>query len=245
VNWRGAIRRLIPYLIAIVGGFLVAYLIAAFVFFPSGVITQDLKVPNVIGLDYQTAQQRLAQSGFQADQGETRFHATAPKGTVLDQTPPAGSRDAAGAKVTLAVSGGQRMGTVPNVVGLSRPDAERALDQAGFDVGDVIEQPSQTARGEVVESRPGAGSQTPIPGPIQLVLSAGPSTIQVPDVVGRSFGQARQLLQQLGLAVGDVTSSNGGAPDAGALVMSQSPAAGAQVVAGSRIALRVGSEGRP
>ena len=120
MNWRGVIRRLIPYLIAIVGGFLVAYLIAAFVFFPSGVITQDLKVPNVVGLDIGTAEQRLRQAGFESEQGETRFHATAPKGTVLDQTPPAGSKDAAGIKVTLAVSGGQRMGVVPNVVGMAR-----------------------------------------------------------------------------------------------------------------------------
>ena len=194
MNWRGAIRRFIPYVIAIVGGFLVAYLIAAFVFFPSGVITQDLKVPNVIGLDMQTAEQRLAQSGFEAEHGETRFHATAPKGTVLDQNPPAGSKDAAGAKVMLAVSGGQRMGVVPNVVGMARPDAEHVLDQAGFDVGDVTEQPSETARGEVVDTRPRPGIETPIPGPVQLVLSDGPATIQVPDVVGRSFAQARQLL---------------------------------------------------
>lgn len=242
MNWRGAIRRFIPYLIAIVGGFLLAYLVAAFVFFPSGVITQDLKVPNVIGLDYATAEQRLAQAGFEAEQGETRFHATAPKGTVLDQNPPAGSKDAAGSKVTLALSGGQRMGVVPNVVGMARPDAERALDQAGFDVGDVTEQPSDNARGEVLDTRPRPGSETPIPGPVQLVLSAGPATIQVPDVVGRSFAQARQLLQQLGLVVGDVATPNGDKPDGGAPVVSQSPAAGAQVPAGSRITLRVGSE---
>ena len=242
MNWRGAIRRLIPYLIAIVGGFLLAYLIAAFVFFPSGVITQDLKVPNVVGLDIGTAQQRLRQAGFESEQGETRFHATAPKGTVLDQNPPAGSKDAAGTKVTLAVSGGQRMGVVPNVVGMARPDAERALDQAGFDVGDVTEQPNQSARGEVVDTKPRPGTETPIPGPVQLVLSGGPATIQVPDLVGRSFAQARQLLQQLGLAVGDVTSPSGGSPDGSAIVSSQSPAAGAQVTAGSRIALKVGSE---
>ena len=241
MNWRGVIRRFIPYLIAIVGGFLVAYLIAAFVFFPSGVISQDLKVPNVIGLDLTTAQQRLTQAGFGSDQGETRFHATAPKGTVLDQNPPAGSKEAAGTKVTLAISGGQRMAAVPNVVGMARPDAERVLDQAGFDVGDVSEQPGQTARGEVLDTRPRPGTETPIPGPIALVLSGGPATIQVPDVVGRSFAQARQLLQQLGLALGDVTTPNGGQPDGGAMVMSQSPAAGAQVPAGSKITLRVGS----
>lgn len=245
MNWRGAIRRFIPYLIAIVGGFLVSYLIAAFVLFPSGVITQDIKVPNVIGLDLQTAEQRLVQAGFQAEQGETRFHATAPKGTVLDQNPPPGSTDASGAKVTLAISGGQRMGVVPNVVGMARPDAEKALDQAGFDLGDVTEQPDQTARGEVVDTRPRPGTETPIPGPVSLVLSAGPSTIQVPDVVGRSFAQARQLLTQLGLAVGDVASPNGGQPADGAQVTSQSPAAGAQVPAGAKITLHVGSEGRP
>jgi beta-lactam-binding protein with PASTA domain len=240
VNWRGAIRRLIPYLIAIVGGFLVAYIYAAFFLFPSGVISQDLKVPNVIGLDYQTAQQRLAQSGFHAEQGETRFHASAPKNTVLDQNPPAGSRDVGGSTVTLAVSGGQRMGVVPNLVGLSRPDAERTLEQSGFDVGDVTEQPSQTPRGEVVDTRPRAGTQTPIPGPVALVLSGGPNVVQVPDIVGRTFAEARQLLQQIGLALGDVTTENGGKPDGSAPVVSQSPAAGSSVAAGSRITLRVG-----
>jgi serine/threonine-protein kinase len=137
------------------------------------------------------------------------------------------------------------MGVVPNVIGMARPDAEKALDQAGFDVGDVTEQPDQTARGEVVDTRPRPGTETPIPGPIALVLSGGPSTVQVPDVVGRSFAQARQLLTQLGLAVGDVTSPNGAQPDGSAQVMSQSPAAGAQVTAGAKITLRVGSEGRP
>ena len=241
MNWRGVLRRLIPYLVAIVGGFLAAYLFAAFVLFPSGVISQDLKVPNVIGLDYPTAQQRLAQSGFQAEQGETRFHATAPKGTVLDQNPPANTREMGGSTVTLAVSGGQRMGTVPNILGLARPDAERMLEQVGFDVGEVTEQPSAQARGEVVDTRPRPGTQTPIPGPIALVVSGGPNVVQVPDVVGRSFAESRLLLQQIGLSVGDVSAESGGTPDGNALVVSQSPAAGSSVAAGSRIALRVGS----
>lgn len=239
MNWRGAIRRLIPYVVAVVGGFLVSYLWAAFVLFPAGVIPKDLKVPNVVGLDFQTAQQRLTQAGFKAERGETRFYAAAPKGTVLDQTPAAGSRDVGGAVVTLALSGGQRMGVVPNVVGMARPDAERALDQAGFDLGDVTEQPGQAPRGEVVDSRPRPGSQTPIPGPISLVVSAGPNVVQVPDVVGRTFAQAHLLLLQLGL-VEEVPTDTGRPPDAGALIVSQSPAAGSQVAAGSRVTLRVG-----
>ncbi|HKO14991.1 MAG TPA: PASTA domain-containing protein [Gemmatimonadaceae bacterium] len=227
-------------MIAIAGGFLIAYLVAAFVFFPSGAIARDVKVPNVIGLDFETAQQRLRQAGFKAEQGESRFHAAAPKGTVLDQTPPAGSRDAVGAVVTLALSAGQKMGTVPNIVGLSRADAEHALEQAGFDVGDVTEQPGDQPRGTVVGSRPAPSSLAPSPGSVALVVSSGPNVVLVPDVVGRSFAQARQLLQQIGLDVGDVAADGGGNPSGSALVLSQSPAAGSQVASGSRISLRVG-----
>jgi serine/threonine-protein kinase len=244
VSWRGGIRRNIPYLIAIVGGFLLAYLVAAFVLFPSGVIPQDVKVPNVVGLDFETAEKRLAQSGFKAERGESRFHASAPEGTVLEQVPPAESRDLVGGTVKLAVSGGQRTAVVPNVVGLARPDAERLIEQAGFDVGDVTEQPSDQPRGAILDTRPAPGANAVAPSAIALVLSAGPNVVLVPDVVGRSFAQARQLLEQIGLRVGDVSTEPGGGNDGAAMVVSQSPAAGSQVTAGSRVGLRVGGPTR-
>jgi hypothetical protein len=50
VSTRTRVRGSLPYAIAIIGGFLIAYLIVAFVIFPSGVIPGDAKVPNVTGL---------------------------------------------------------------------------------------------------------------------------------------------------------------------------------------------------
>lgn len=237
---RGDLRRFLPYLVAIVGGFGIAYLVVAFLLFPSGVIPNDVKVPNVIGLDYADAANRLEQAGFEASPGETRFHASAPKMTVLEQSPAAGSTDLVGATVTLVVSGGQRMGAVPNVVGLLEADAERTLTDAGFDVGDVQEQPSEQPLGEVIASRPAAGTQAPVPSSIGLVTSAGPSVVIAPDVVGRNFASARLLLEQVGLAVGDVQGDDGATPADAATVLSQSPAAGSQVARGSRINLQVG-----
>src|SRR5438270_505291 len=81
--WRGRLRRLLPYVVAAGGGFLLAYLIVAFFVFPAGVIPQDVRVPNVIGLTYSDAVQQLQQKGFTAERGESRFHNAAPKGTVL------------------------------------------------------------------------------------------------------------------------------------------------------------------
>jgi len=240
VSWRGGIRRFLPYVVAIVGGFVIAYLVVAFFIFPSGVIPNDIKVPNVVGLDYSEAANRLQRAGFEAEPGETRFHATAPKMTVLEQNPPAGATDLVGATVTLAVSGGQQMGAVPNVVGMTRSEAERALQSAGFDLGDVQEQPSEQPRGEVITSRPAAGSQAPMPSSIGLVVSAGPTVVIAPDVVGRNFASARLLLEQVGLTVGDVRAERGGAPDPGGTVLTQSPAAGSQVARGARINMTVG-----
>jgi eukaryotic-like serine/threonine-protein kinase len=240
VSWRGSIRRFLPYVIAIIGGFILAYLIVAFVIFPSGIVPKDVRVPNVVGLDFDEAVRRLQQAGFTADRGEMRFHTSAPKMTVLEQTPAAGASDLVGSAVTLALSNGQRIATIPNVTGMSQSDAERQLEAAGFDAGDVTEQPSQQARGEVIGTRPQAGSQLPIPSTVALVISAGPTVVIAPDVVGRNFAQARSLLEQVGLALGQVMPTGGAAADGSAIVTSQTPAAGSQVARGAKIGLQVG-----
>ena len=66
--------------------------------FPRGVIPRDVKVPNVTGLDFDEAAQRLAQAGFKAEQGEQRYNNSAPKMTVLEQSPPPGAREGVGAR---------------------------------------------------------------------------------------------------------------------------------------------------
>src|SRR5215218_3771566 len=139
MNWRTHFRGSLVYLVAIVAGFALAYLLVAFVVFPAGVIPRDLKVPNVTGLDFDDAAQRLAQAGFKAEQGEQRYNNTAPKMTVLEQSPPPGSREGIGDVITLVVSGGQRLVAIPAVSGMTRGDAQAALEKEGFDVGDVTE----------------------------------------------------------------------------------------------------------
>lgn len=242
MTWRGRLRRFQVYLIAAVGGFLLAYLFVAFFIFPAGVIPEDVRVPNVVGLTYAEAARQLEQVGLKAERGEQRFHNAAPKGTILDQKPPADSREAPGIKVSLIVSSGQRYGTIPGVIGMSRELALNALDVAGFEAGEVTERPSNEPRGAVIDSRPRPGTQAPMPTTVSLVISAGPTTIIVPDVVGRPVSEATLLLRQVGLAIGEIAYANGGnaIADASAVVSSQSPPAGSQATAGSRVNMVVG-----
>jgi beta-lactam-binding protein with PASTA domain len=246
MSLRTRIRGSLPFAIAIIGGFLSAYLIVAFFIFPSGVIPRDIRVPNVTGLAFDDAVRRLAERGLRGVRGEERFHAASPKGTVLDQNPSAGSRDVEGASIALAVSIGQQTGKVPTLIGLTREDAERALENAGFEVGDVTERPSQTAAGQVIDSRPRAGTDATIPGAISLVVSAGPTVVLVPNVVGQRVAQARTILEAAGLEVADVRTAEGSAvTDETALVSSSTPGAGAQVAAGSRVSLQAAPRTAP
>jgi beta-lactam-binding protein with PASTA domain len=240
VSLRSGIRRTLPYAIAIIGGFLAAYLIVAFLVFPSGVIPRDIKVPNVTGLPFDDAVRRLAERGLRGLKGEERFHAASPKGTVLEQSPVAGARDVEGASVTLAISIGQQVGKVPALVGLTREDAQRRLETEGFELGDVIERPSQTPAGQVLDSHPRGGSDAPVPSPVSLVISSGPTVVLIPNVVGRTVGQARAILQGAGLVVGMVKTAAGEqVTDETAIVSEQTPGATAQVPAGETVTLVV------
>lgn len=236
---RTRLRRSLPYAIAIIGGFLAAYLIVAFLVFPSGVIPRDIRVPNVTGLPFDEAVRRLAERGLRGVKGEERFHAASPKGTVLGQNPSSGSRDVEGAQVSLAVSIGQQVARVPAINGLSRADAERELENAGFDVGDVTERPSETPAGQVIESTPRPGSEVAVPSPVALIVSAGPTVVLIPNVAGQPVSQARLLLEGAGLTVTDVRTPSGEPlNDETAIVSATVPAAGAQVAVGTNISIQ-------
>lgn len=246
MSWRARVRTSLVYLVSIVAGFTLAWLIVAFVVFPAGVVPRDVKVPNVTGLMYDEAEQRLAQAGFKADRGEQRYNNAAPKNTVLEQSPPPGAREGVGGTITLVISGGQRMAMVPTVTGMTRIDAEAALQKEGFDVGDVGEGNSNAPRGTVIATRPAAGTQVSVPSSISLVLSrgAGAQALQMPDLMGREIGAARVLLNQLGVRDIQITDEPAGAGPPGTIV-GQSPVPNSTILPGATVQLRVAGTPNP
>jgi serine/threonine-protein kinase len=244
MRWRTGVRTSLVYLVAILAGFALSWLIVAFVVFPSGVVPRDVKVPNVTGLLYDEAEQRLAQAGFKAERGEQRYNNSAPKLTVLEQSPQPGAREGIGGTITLVVSGGQRMVTVPTVTGKTRIEAQVLLEQAGFDVGDVGEGNSDSPAGTVIGTRPAAGTQVTVPSSVSLILSRGPTVaaaLQMPRLIGRDVEAARLVLTQLGVREVQVTYDPMATYPQGSVV-SQTPVAGATILPGASVQLRVAGE---
>ncbi|MEO8561112.1 MAG: PASTA domain-containing protein [bacterium] len=244
MNWRTGFRTSLVYLVSSVAGFTLAYLLVAFVVFPAGVIPRDVRVPNVTGLGFDEAAQRLAQAGFKADKGEQRYNNSAPKMTVLEQSPPPGSQEGIGAVITLVVSGGERLVAIPAVTGMTRVEAQVLLEKDGFELGETNEAPSNAPRGTVIATRPAIGTAVGVPSTVSLVLSGGAPAQQMPDLVGRDVNAARQLLIQLGIKdvslVKDAT-----APGVPGTIIAQAPVSGATVVSGMSVQLRVVGEPEP
>ena len=228
----------------IIGGvsFVVAWLLVALVLFPDTGPAPSAVVPSVVGLRFEEAERKLDGAGLKVALGETVPHATAPRQYVLAQTPAAGTSVGPEVVVTLDVSAGQLRVAIPVLVGLSRENATAALRAANLELGQIVERPGSQARGTVVSSQPEAGQQVPQGTPVELVVSAGPSLLLMPDLVGRELFEVRATLEQLGLRIGETQYDSTSALPTG-LVVSQTPSAGTPVTASDRVLIRV--SGRP
>src|SRR5690348_182790 len=200
MSFRIRMRRAMPYLIAAALGFTSAYVVVAVAVFPSRGGPDDVTVPSLTGMTIDDATKRLEKAGFRLKQGQSRPSEGAPAGTVIEQSPLGGALANPGTTVSVVTSAGQREVVVPETRGMNRRDAERALEQAGFAVGAVQQQPSDSARGTVLATVPAARAKVPA-GSVTLVISNGPASVTLPNVVGRSYGDARSALEQIGLLV--------------------------------------------
>lgn len=93
-----------------------------------------LSVPKVQGMTVAAATSALADKGLKAEVSDTQVYSDAPKGSVAAQSPGDGEQLAKGDTVTLTVSKGKEMVTVPDVTGKSEAEARQALTAAGFKV---------------------------------------------------------------------------------------------------------------
>jgi eukaryotic-like serine/threonine-protein kinase len=238
VDVRAPLKRAFPYFVVAAGGFLLAYVFLFIFAFPADVLPDDGRIPRVVGMEFEKASAELEKAGFHALKGQSRFHKTTPEGIVLEQDPPAGSVQKRGAEVTLAVSAGQATATVPQLIGVTQQQAQIAIENAGFTFGSISQQLSDQPRGAVIASDPPAGTTLDLPATVSITLSQGPSTIQIPDLTGRTLADARSTLEQLGLDLGATTRDTSSFMPENT-VLSQSPSPGTTVSAGASISLRI------
>src|SRR4051812_6821236 len=127
MSWRAAPRRAFPYLIAAAGGFLLSYAAGFFFAVPAQGLPGGGILPNVVGKTFEDASAILQKAGFSAQQGESRYHKSIAANIVLQEDPPAGSRQKRGIDVVLALSAGQKTAEVPVTSNMSQQQARISI----------------------------------------------------------------------------------------------------------------------
>ncbi len=201
---------------------------------------QYVTVPSVRAMAASTARAELENLGFAVKADPARHDKVIAKGDVIATDPAIGTSAKRGAVVTMIVSSGPVMISVPQVTGLSQAAAEAALRKAGLTPGTVIQTASDTiGAGIVTSTDPVAGTSWPQTKPVAITVSAGPP---LPNFVGQQFQDAQGQAQSGNYQLQQVPDANSTQPQG--TITSQSPAPGTPITPGEVVTVHV-SNGPP
>jgi serine/threonine-protein kinase len=198
----------------------------------------QVTVPNVVDLPFAQAKAQLEDEGFEVVE-ERVTSPTVPVDIVISQDPAADDSADEGSEVTLTVSSGADTIPVENVNDMSFEDAQRILEDQGFEVRRLDEASSSVDEGRVIRTNPAAGLPAPKNSIVEVVVSTGVEQIPVPDVTGQDSETANTTLGDAGFAVREVTESSSSV-DSGRVIRTE-PAAGTQAERGSTVRMVVSS----
>jgi beta-lactam-binding protein with PASTA domain len=194
-----------------------------------------VQVPNVVGASISVATQRLQSEGFEVQ--SVRDNSDRPRNTVIGQDPAGATTAADGSRVTITVSDGPAITTVPDVVGMGRNEARQRLTTAGFKVSESKVNSDTVRIDRVIAQRPDRGSLAERGESVDIKVSLGPQRLPVPDVVGKSEDDARTALDAFKVTVQEKEDAKA---DPGT-VLAQNPAKGS-IPRGSAVQLTVAIE---
>jgi serine/threonine-protein kinase len=139
-------------------------------------------VPQVVGQQLNAAVELLNTAGLSFK--TTYVTSNKAPGTVLTQDPAAATSVKSTTVVKLTVANSQSTISVPSVVGFSQTTAGSRITGSSLTVGSQTSACSQSvATGNIASQSPAAGTPVKSGAPVNLVVSNGPCTATVPDVI--------------------------------------------------------------
>ena len=197
--------------------------------------SEMVKVPDVTGKTYEEAQKELNKYDLGIHKS-TAPSDTVEKGKIISQDPADGKKVKKHTTVNVVISSGEeaKTTTIPNVVGMSEADAEKALQDKNLVVkkGDPVYS-DDVEQGEVVSVSPSEGAEVKEGTTVTLVISKGNQPATVPKLTGKSQSDAEAALSQAGLS-GNATEDYSDTVEEG-VIISQDTDAGKEVSKGTTI----------
>ncbi len=197
----------------------------------------QVTVPNVRGLSRSEAKEKLQNRNFDVAFASAPS-SSVPAGQVISTDPIAGNSVTAGSLVTVTVSSGPRLVSVPAVVGRSSDAAKQAISGRGLEYSVTFQQ-SQKPAGKVLKQSPEAGTRVAVGDTVSIVVSEGVQKVSVPNVIGDLRSTAVSKLRGAGFAV-TVNLQDTSVPAQDGRVTDQFPAPGSKLAKGGEVTIFVG-----
>jgi len=205
----------------------------------------EIQMPAVEGKTQEEAKSILLDQGLKDKniQVTLRAHPTVQAGRVISQDPPAQTSVKVTRNVTLTVSQGPEVRTVPDVEGLTLSDARIKISQNELNVAEPTQElySNDYPEGVVVDQDPKPNSKLSRGSGVTLYVSKGPqpANLQVPNLVGMTVEQARTELDKLKLKLDSNIAKATSIDYPSGRIISQNPAKGKNVDEGATVQVTV------
>lgn len=202
--------------------------------------TDGIEVPDLKGLTFDEAKEQLNAKGLGIKKNAGIVASDQyDEGQIVSQTPDALTKAEANTTVEVTLSSGKGEVSVPSVTGMDETTAYNTLTNSGFTPVKDYAYSADVAQGNVIEQSPNAGSLAKSGDNVKIVISRGKeqaeaTSVAVPGVTGLTEDAARSAIQNVGLAVGNVSSAYSDSVASGQII-SQSPVVDTAVDAGTAV----------
>ena len=167
----------------------------------------EVEVPQFIGDTYEEAVSKAEELGLKIERGDDVFSNDQEEGYVTAQNPEAGTMVVEGKTIVINVSKGKRDGVIPTLIGKTEEQAKKELEDLGFVLGTVTIVTSHESEGKIVKQTIEPGTTAEQGTVVNIEVSDGKGVEQtiVPQLIGSTPDEAKDMLTALKLTVGDVT----------------------------------------
>ena len=198
----------------------------------------DVALPNFVEMTREEAENAATAAGLQLEVSE-EYSSDVEEGKVISQDPAYmdGYTVKENSTVKIAVSLGENIKTVPDVVGKTRDEATKAIEDEELKAEVVEEASSKVEAGYVIRQDPAEDEELNAGETVKIYVSTGTKQITMEHVVGQAEDTAKKTLTDLGFEVNvvyeeDTSKDNG-------VVLRQSLDAGRTVDEGTEVTLTV------
>jgi len=157
-----------------------------------------VEIPDLTGSEQAQALEDLQNLGFKVGI-ENSADPSVPAGSVIRTQPQSNTIVNPDSLVTIIVSVGPEAFPVPYVLDIETERAIYVVEESGFTLGQLLEVNDENIpRGFVISQNPVAGTKMSPGTKVDLVVSKGPSLIEISDLSRKSPEDAIQILETLG-----------------------------------------------